>query len=145
MFGKKKDKVDAVGNHVSGLDIPEGQLVSITVADNQVIIKAPAANKEYNITLDRVISISNYTDVEIQSYMKSSIGKGIVGAAAFGVAGAVIGSQPKEKKKHVLHMFLVIDYADGQIIITSDVSYRFADVVKKFNALRPQTEQKISL
>ena len=145
MFGKKKDKPDAVGNHVSGLDLPEGQLVSVTLTDDQVIIKAPAAKKEYNITLDRVTGISQYDDVEIQSHMKSSLAKGIAGAAVFGLAGAVIGSQPKEQKKRVIHMFLVIDYVDGQIIITSDVCYRFSDVVKKFNKLKPQTEQKISL
>jgi len=146
MFGKKKnDKPDAVGNHVSGLDLPEGQLVSVTLTDEQVIIKAPAAKKEYSITLDRVTGVSQYDDVEIQSHMKSSLARGIAGAVAFGLAGAVIGSQPKEKKKRVIHMFLVIDYVDGQIIITSDVCYRFSDVVKKFNELKPQTEQKISL
>lgn len=145
MFGKKKDKPDAVGNHVAGLDLPEGQLVSITVTDDQVIIKAPAVKKEYSITLDRVTSISQYDDVEIQSHMKSSVIKGLAGAAAFGLVGAVVGSQPKEKKKRILHMFLVIDYVDGQIIISSDVCYRFSDVVKKFNAVKPVTEQKISL
>jgi len=146
MFGKKKnDKPDAVGNHASGLDLPEGQLVSVTLTDEQVIIKAPAAKKEYSITLDRVTGVSQYDDVEIQSHMKSSLARGIAGAVAFGLAGAVIGSQPKEKKKRVIHMFLVIDYVDGQIIITSDVCYRFSDVVKKFNELKPQTEQKISL
>jgi len=146
MFGKKKnDKPDAVGNHVSGLDLPEGQLVSVTLTDEQVIIKAPAAKKEYSITLDRVTGVSQYDDVEIQSHMKSSLARGIAGAVAFGLAGAVIGSQPKEKKKPVIHMFLVIDYVDGQIIIMSDVCYRFSDVVKKFNELKPQTEQKISL
>ena len=38
-------------------------------------------------------------EVEFEKHIKSSLIGGVIGAAAFGAAGAVIGSRPKEKEK----------------------------------------------
>lgn len=60
---------------------------------------AKPKKKEYNLNLERIHNISWYNEVDFEKHIKSSLIGGVIGAAAFGAAGAIIGSRPKEKEK----------------------------------------------
>ena len=138
MFGKKKEKIkEFVGNHVSGLDVPN-VVVCVTLSSSGLKISAPNIKKEYTIALDRLQNISYYDEVEFEKHTKSSLVGGVVGAATFGVAGAVIGSRPKEKAKRKVHFYLLIEYPDNQIIVQSENGFGVGGVVDYFKELKPE-------
>lgn len=139
MFGKKKEKIkEFVGNHVSGLDIPD-VVVCVTMSPNDLKIYAPSIKKEYTLSLDRLQNISYYNEVEFEKHVKSSLVGGVVGAATFGVAGAIIGSRPKEKEKRKVHFYLFVEYPNNQIVIQSENGFGVGSVVDYFRELKPES------
>lgn len=141
MFGKKKDKIkDFIGNHISGLDIPNAT-VCVTMSPSGLKITAPTLKKEYSISLDRLQNITYYDEVAFEQYTKSSVLGGLVGATTFGVAGAIIGSRPKQKEKRKVHFYLLVEYPDNQIIIQSENGFGIGSVVDYFRELKPESNQ----
>lgn len=125
MFGKKKFKplsradfksVQGSYIHAGGLPVPEGTQCNLTLTETGLSIYGAGAS--FNLSIDKMISISTKTDEEVQKQLVSSTGKAIAGAALFGVAGAVIGGQPKEKQKTVYKNYMVITYKKD-----SDIAY----------------------
>lgn len=122
MFGRKKEK-DQDGKigkyalkHIQGLDIPE-TVCTVELSTDKVIITG--GGKEYNLNLERILSVNFEMDVDVQKYSKSSMTAGIVGVAAFGVAGAVIGAAPREKTKRLVTGCAILGY------LTSDGSQAY--------------------
>lgn len=145
MFGKKKEKVKSFyGNHVSGLDIPNVP-VNVTLSADGMKITAPQNQREYTISLERLQNVSCYNEVEFEKQIKSSTVRGVVGAATFGVAGAIIGSRPKEKQKRKVHFYLLVEYPDNQIVITSDNGFGVGSIVDYFRELKPTGTTQIEL
>lgn len=146
MFGKKKEiKKQVVGSFISGLELPEQVVVLVTLTGEQVSISAPSLKKEYTISLDRVLNISEVQETEVETVMKSSLAKGLIGASAFGLVGAIVGSQPTAKQKKIVHSFLLIEYAEGQIMIASEAPQAIAALVKQFRTMKPGVQQTIEL
>lgn len=117
MFGKKKFKplskadfkpVQGSYIHAGGLPIPEGVqcYLHLTAAG----LAVSGAGTTFNLALEKIISISTKTDEEVQKQLVSSTGKAVAGAVLFGVAGAIIGGQPKEKQTVVYKNYMVITY-----------------------------------
>ncbi len=145
-IGKKKEiRKEVVGSYISGLDFPENVVVLVTLTGEKVMINAPSLKKEYSINLERVLNISEYNETEIETVMKSSLAKGLIGASAFGLVGAIVGSQPTAKQKKKVHSFLLIEYADGQITIASEAPWTITALVKQFRELKPNVQQRIEL
>ena len=138
MFGKKKMK-EVVGTHLSGLDIPENVIVSFSLSDDGIKITAPSMKKEYTIGLSKIQNINYYNETEVEKYSDSSFGKAVIGAAAFGVIGAVIGSRPKSKEKKTVHFYLIVNYSDKQIVIESENGFGVGSIVDFFRKLKPET------
>lgn len=74
----------------------------------------------------------------------------IIGAAAFGILGAMVGGRVKTKEKTKISTLLLVDYiSDGenkQILI--DVSDNFISAntfVNKFHKIKPQSNQPVQL
>lgn len=144
MFGKKKAK-SVVGTHISGLEIPENIDILFTLDTDGVVIKIPAS-KEYSISLNKIQSISWCNETEIEKYTTSSLGSAVVGAAAFGVIGAVIGSRPKTKEKKTVLFYLLVQYDDKTIVIESKDGFSVGQVVDYFKKLKPSSgTQRIEL
>ena len=81
----------------------------------------------------------------IPQHLKSSFAGGVIGAATFGVAGAVIGSRPKEKEKRNVTFYLLVDYSGKQIVISSQDGFALGGVVDLFKKFKPNTKQTIEL
>lgn len=135
MFGKKNKEL--AGSHVSGLDIPN-IAVYVTLSQTGLKISAPSVKKEYELTLERIHNISWYNEVEFEKHTKSSLVGGVIGAAAFGTAGAIVGSRPKEKEKRKVQFYLLVEYPGNQIVLQSEDGFSVGGIVDYFKKLKPE-------
>ena len=75
----------------------------------------------------------------------------IIGGAAFGILGAMVGGRTKTKDKLIQHSILVIDYqSDGKKQIILDVTENMAllateQLIKRFKELKPIQNSTIQL
>lgn len=141
---EKKSKKFAGGTHVSGLDVGKAQ-VSLCLSDDKLLISVPSLKKEFNLSLNKIENLGYYNEVEVEKHLKSSFAGGVIGAATFGVAGAVIGSRPKEKQTRKVTYYLLIDYSDGQIIIESNDWISLDNMIKYFRKLKPQANETVTI
>ncbi len=135
---KKKIKSKQVkGTHVSGLDIPAVDVIS-TLSETGIMIQAPMAKREYHIDLEKINNIMCYHEEEFEKYQKTSLIKTLIGAAAFGSVGAIIGSRPKEKTKRTVTFYLVIEYSNKQVVISSEDGWNVGGTIDLFRKLKPE-------
>ena len=143
MFGRKKNTSKQFnGTHVSGLDIANVP-VTFTLSESGAIITTPS--NDYTLTLEKITNISWYDEVEIEKHLKSSFIGGVIGATTFGAAGAVIGSRPKEKEKRNVTFYLLVDYGEKQIVISSKDGFALGGVVDLFKKFKLTTKQTMEL
>lgn len=139
LFGKKKDKVKTFDmKHVVGLDLPQDVICSVIVDENQLTIISTA--KQFNIKMEKVRGIDFDMNVDIETYMQSSMMKGLIGAATFGVAGAVIGSAPKGKEKRMVTAVATLSYTsqeETKYIVFQSITPNDSQVAMFTDALRP--------
>lgn len=146
MFGKKEKVKSCSGNHISGLDVPENAVIVFNLYKDRAIFNVTELKKEYSISLDRIQSISFHHETEIEKYTTSSLGSAVVGAAAFGVIGAIIGSRPKTKEKRNISFFLIVEYDNKFIVIESKDGFSVGQVVDYFKKIKPSSgTQRIEL
>lgn len=146
MFGKKEKAKSCSGNHISGLDVPENAVIVFNLYKDRAIFNVTELKKEYSISLDRIQSISFHHETEIEKYTTSSLGSAVVGAAAFGVIGAIIGSRPKTKERRNVSFFLIVEYDNKFIVIEATDGFRVGQVVDYFKKLKPSSgTQRVEL
>ena len=144
LFGKKKKKEKGLtGVHISGLDVSENVNVTLSLNEDGVTIKT--TSKEYHIGLNKIQSVSWYNEVDIQKYTTSSLGSAVVGAATFGVIGAVIGSRPKVKESKTVFFYLIVQYDEKYIVIESQDGFKVGQIVDFYKELKPESSNKIEL
>lgn len=156
LFSKKKknDGYDYKGTlrHLFGLEIPENITCTVAIKNNELSIITGA--NEYTLKIDKIISVDFDMNVDVEKYTKSSIAKGIIGAATFGVAGAVIGSAPKTKEKRNVTCKAIINYensnGESTYIILEDFEVNSRHAAKLVDKLRTlinnnQVKKKIEL
>jgi len=112
LFGSKKKNNGELGkfefNYVSGLDMPSESYCLVTLCNDKLILKF--GNKEYTLLIEKIKSVNYGFNLEKDKYIKSSITKGLIGAATLGVAGAVIGASPKTVEKNKIKSYDIIEY-----------------------------------
>lgn len=127
--GRKQDKADGIKRffcieHVSGLNAVENTACSIVITPTD--LKMTCSGKEYSLPLSRITYVDFKTDVKEIQKLKSSLAKGVAGAAMFGVSGAVIGSVPKTKTVNQVKGYAIIIYknthGNEQTIVLCDMS-----------------------
>lgn len=138
MFKKKKQK-QLLGKHISGLDISSVPVL-IILDESGIKITDSSTKKEFIIAIDKISSINYYHETEVEKHLKSSFVKGVIGAATFGMTGAIIGSRPKEKEKKKVTFYLLIDYSDKQIVISSEDGFATGGIVDLFKKFKPQSD-----
>ena len=136
--------------HVKGLNAEEKSPCVVTVDSQGVSIACQS--KEYRLPIQRILYAECLTDVENIQYLKSSVAKGMIGAALFGVGGAVIGSAPKTKVRKQITSHAIIGYRDSsgkeRVIILKDAAPNRMDasnLVFELNARVPKQIEKITL
>ena len=92
----------------SGLPGPERTLAQVYYFDDRIEIDAGGV--EYDLSMDRIQSVSIQTNVDRQTQFVSSAGGALLGAAVAGPIGAAVGGRVKEKQTQQTESYLIIHY-----------------------------------
>ena len=92
----------------SGLPVPERTLAQVYYFDDRIEIDAGGV--EYDLSMDRIQSVSIQTNVDRQTQFVSSAGGALLGAAVAGPIGAAVGGRVKEKQTQQTESYLIIHY-----------------------------------
>lgn len=140
LFGKKGNKEFSIQvKHVSGLPIPQGITCQILVNNDNMQIVANGVN--INLNLNKINGVSFEMDVDIEKYSKSSKLGGAIGAATFGVTGAIIGSAPKIKTERKVTGCTVISYTaqeDAGYLLFEDTKPNSLEAAKLCDKLKKE-------
>ncbi len=148
MFGMKKkelNEANMLGWLVDGLPLQENtDLMLKLTTEDLTITKLLKDKQEFVINLEKITSINFYTNTEIQKIISQSTPGMILGAATFGIVGAMIGGKVTIKDKKVETYFVVIDYSsngDKQITIRTNHEPSGIKFAEYFKTLKPSTVQ----
>lgn len=115
MFGKNKAK-GIGGSLISGLPLSEGSFVQVNASPEGLRMVSIVGNgkQEFNLSLDKITSVRLMNEQEIRKVVEQSVPGMIIGAAAFGIIGAMIGGRVQTKEKKTLKQILLIDYTSNE-------------------------------
>lgn len=152
---RKQDKENGIKRfpaleHVEGLDVAKKSPCTVILSPSNMVISC--TGKEYTLPLRRIMYAEFIVDVDKIRYLQSSMAKGAVGAAIFGVSGAVIGAAPKTKVAYEKVGYAVVGYRDAKgserIIILKDQtvnSYVCRWLVDELESCTHTTIEKVEL
>ena len=126
MFGKPKEKYySTAGDLIDGLPVPSGIRITVELQPERLELQA--------------LTRRNKTD---------SSGM-ILGAAAFGTLGAMVGGRTKTNQKININTLLIIDYFSGEakqiVLNVSDYKKESEQVVKRFREMKPVANDTVTL
>lgn len=95
--------------HLDGLPVPEGVPCQLVVTGQELGIRAGGQN--FRVPMERITGAREYNDTEMRQHIGSSLGSTMLGGAAFGGLGAILGAMPKSKyKKAVSRHNMAVSY-----------------------------------
>lgn len=147
LFSKKNKEPKKImttvilGTCVCGLPFPDGTEIGIEINNDGFIFRVDK-NREAKLSIEKITDIQDYDETVIENIVTSSTSSTIIGAAAFGAIGAIIGSRPKSKRHKEDSYFIVIDYDDKQIIVKTKSILDLNAIMKKVKRLRPDLAEK---
>lgn len=153
MFGKPKEFI-AVGPLLEGLPVPTNTTIIVKLLSDGFKIQALTGQdksnwKNFELSLEKVDNVQLFDERQIKQIVEQSVPGMILGAATFGLLGAMVGGRVKSKDTMTIKTLLVIGYqSDGQKQIILDVSNNKKDserLVNYFKDLKPIQQQPIQL
>ena len=148
---REKDKQEGIGRynsviHVGGLAAPENCKASVMLSPTTLTVNC--GGSEYALNIKKIRNVDFQLDVNETQYLKSSFVKGVVGAAAFGMPGAIIGSAPKTKTKRNVKCYAIISYEDAQgeykTFLLRDAAENMNICSRLVDDLRPRVSQQLN-
>ena len=149
-----KPNAQTVGTLVEGLPIPASVPVAVFLYENRIDLEAvtgtASPNQKFSLDVDKIQRVSLLNESQVQQIIKQSAPGMIIGAAAFGVLGAMVGGRVKTKQTTVINQLLLIDYISNgeskQILLNvSNDTFQATTFVSKINKMNPSTNQPIQL
>lgn len=102
------------------------------------------SKQEFEIDFSKVTLIDLKSDVEMEKLVQQSAPGMIIGAATFGLIGAMVGGRVKTKEKRIVNHFLIVNYQSDElktiIIQTTKDWYNSASLVDSFKKLKPDAQ-----
>ena len=153
MFGKQKP-FTTVGDLIDGLPLPVGSWITVDLSPNHFLFQGLIGKDKknwptYELPIEQVENVQLMNQREIQQVIEQSTPGMIIGGAAFGILGAMVGGRIKTKEKVKNHNILVVDYQSGdkkQIIL--DVTNALKDserLLNRFKELKPVQNSTVQL
>lgn len=149
MFGnKKKDEKSTFGNLIEGLPVPQNTELNIKLTPDAISLIGNGQDFEINISKIQLVDVKS--DVEMEKIIKQSAPGMVIGAATFGIVGAMIGGKVKTKEKRVVSHFLIINYNSDElksiVLNVTEDWHNAAQLVDYFKKLKPNvTPIKVEL
>jgi len=143
MFRRKKVKGKVIGaNHVEGLPVKEEADLVVKLTDEGLTLIEAATKQEFEINISKLSLIDYKNEVEMQQIVKQSAPGMIIGAATFGLLGAMVGGRVKTKHKKIITHFVIINYQSDEektIVLTTNDGIGAGQLVDYFKKLKPQS------
>lgn len=149
-----KPSAQTVGMLIDGLPVPVSVPVAVYLYENRVDLEAvtgtASPNQKFSLDINKIQRVSLLNESQIQQVIKQSAPGMIIGAAAFGVLGAMIGGRVKTKQTTVISHLLLIDYtSDGEskqiLLNVSNDIFQATTFAKKVNSVNPHINQTVQL
>lgn len=141
MFGRKKNKEEVKVNVdlVEGLPLHENTTLNLTLNAQSLVITDHSKN-EFTLPFDKITSIEYKNEVEMEKLIQQSAPGMIIGAATFGLLGALVGGRTKTKNKKSINHFILINYYSDEpkTIVTTTNDTNNVKIVDFFRKLKPQ-------
>ena len=143
MFGKKKVNGKVIGaTLVEGLPISEGSDLVVKLTDEGLTLIVASTKQEFEIDISKLTLIDNKNEVEMQQIVKQSAPGMIIGAATFGLLGAMVGGRVKTEEKKIVTHFVIINYnssEDKTIVLKTNDGIGAGQLVDLFRKFKPQS------
>lgn len=143
MFGKKKMNGKVIGaTHVEGLPIQEDADLIVKLTDEGLTLIVAATKQEFGIDMSKLTLVDYKNEVEMQQIIKQSAPGMIIGAATFGVLGAMVGGRVQTKEKKIVTHFVIINYhssEDKTIVLKTNDGIGAGQLVDLFRKFKPQS------
>ncbi len=155
MFGKPKPKpFTTVGDLIDGLPLLAGSKITVNLSPERFLFQGLIGKDKknwptYELPIEKIENVQLMNQRQIQQVIEQSTPGMIIGGAAFGTLGAMVGGRVKTKEKIENHSILIIDYQSGdkkQIIL--DVTKALKDserVLNRFKELKPVQTSTVQL
>lgn len=149
-----KPSAQTVGMLIDGLPVPASVPVAVYLYENRIDLEAvtrtASPNQKFSLDINKIQRVSLLNESQVQQVIKQSAPGMIIGAAAFGVLGAMIGGRVKTKQTTVISHLLLIDYtSDGEskqiLLNVSNDIFQATTFAKKVNSVNPHINQTVQL
>lgn len=144
MFGKKKDFTILGTTLVDGLPLNQGADVIMKLTTDKLLFIVSATKQEIEVDISKLTGIEYKTETEMNNIISQSAPGMIIGAAAFGILGAMVGGRVKTKQVTTVTHFIIVDYTSGQIVLQTNDGDSAKKMSEHFRQLKP-LPNKISL
>lgn len=142
MFGKKKLNGKVIGaTLVEGLPISEESDLVVKLTDEGLLLIVAATRQEFEIPMSKLTLVDYKNEVEMKQIIKQSAPGMIIGAATFGLLGAMVGGRVKTEEKKIFTHFVIINYhsdEDKTIMLKTNDGTGAGQLVDFFKKLKPQ-------
>ncbi|MGW8381242.1 hypothetical protein ACWB45_00475 [Streptococcus parasuis] len=143
MFGKKKKNGKVIGTTlVEGLPIQEDSDLVVKLTDEGLTLIEASTKQEFEIPMSKLTMVDYKNEVEMKQIIKQSAPGMIIGAATFGLLGAMVGGRVKTEEKEIFTHFVIINYysnEDKTIVMKTNDGIGAGQLVDFFRQLKPQT------
>lgn len=147
MFGKKQDGKICLTTLVDGLPLNQGADLIMKLTTEKALFIASKTKQEFDIDFSKLLSVEYKSETEMNNIISQSAPGMIIGAAAFGVIGAMIGGRVKTKQVKTVNHFVIVNYQSGeqkQIVLQTNDGASAQAISEYFRKLKPLPD-KISL
>ena len=143
MFGKKKLNGKVIGaTLVEGLPLSEGSDLVVKLTDEGLTLIEAATKQEFELPMSKLTLVDYKNEVEMKQIISQSAPGMIIGAATFGLLGAMVGGRIKTKEKKIFTHFVIINYhsdEDKTIVMRTNDGTGAGQLVDFFRKIKPQT------
>jgi len=147
MFGKKQDGKICLTTLVDGLPLNQDTNLIMKLTADKLLFIVSTTKQEFEIDFSKLTAVEYKTETEMNNIISQSAPGMIIGAAAFGILGAMIGGRVKTKQVKTVSHFLIINYQSGeekQIVLQTNDGNSAKQISEYFRQLKPLPD-KISL
>ena len=139
---------------IDGLPIPSGIRITVELQPERFELQALTGRnnadwKTYELSVEKITNVQLMDERQIRQVVEQSASGMILGAAAFGTLGAMVGGRTKTKEKINVNLLLVIDYFSGEakqiVLNVSDYKKASEQVVKRFREMKPVANDTVTL
>lgn len=138
MFGKKKqDGAICLTTLIDGLPLNQGVNMIMKLTADKLLFIVSATKQEIEVDVSKLNGIEYKTETEMNNIISQSAPGMIIGAAAFGILGAMIGGRVKTKQVATVTHFVIVNYASGQIVLQTNDGDSARKISEYFRELKP--------